>query len=223
MPPLSTPLGGRRRHDCHQCGCGSHPWRRWRAGQLQYFGGRLVENDGVDGVWLAESRTTDLTGDAEFLPEWSGGGIYGYATLINVPEGTAVGYDAIAIADHVAADASGSDMHYKPGDIRPNFGDSALDTAAIVSVNGAAITVDFLGDYPSEATQRVQALNATMMASEIYNDYVTDPDIGAETDWLLTFPTTGISYQWHRADRAFQPAVDRRVGLRARRAKRAGS
>lgn len=145
--------------------------------------------DGVDGVWLAESRTTDLTGDAEFLPEWSGGGLYGYATLINVPEGTAVGYDAIAIADHVAADASGSDMHYKPGDIRPNFGDSALDTAAIVSVNGAAITVDFLGDYPSEATQRVQALNATMMASEIYNDYVTDPDIGAETDWLLTFPT----------------------------------
>ena len=145
--------------------------------------------DGVDGVWLAESRTTDLTGDAEFLPEWSGGGLYGYATLINVPEGTAVGYDAIAIADHVAADASGSDMHYKPGDIRPNFGDSALDTAAIVSVNGAAITVEFLGDYPSEATQRVQALNATMMASEIYNDYVTDPDIGAETDWLLTFPT----------------------------------
>ena len=145
--------------------------------------------DGVDGVWLAESRTTDLTGDAEFLSDWSGGGLYGYATLINVPEGTAVGYDAIAIADHVAADASGSDMHYQPGDIRPNFGDSALDTAAIVSVNGAAITVDFLGDYPSEATQRVQALNATMMASEIYNDYVTDPDIGAQTDWLLTFPT----------------------------------
>ena len=145
--------------------------------------------DGVDGVWLAESRTTELTGDAEFLPDWSGGGLYGYATLINVPEGTAVGYDAIAIADHVAVGASGSDMHYAPGDIRPNFGDNALDTAAIVSVNGAAITLDFFGDYPSDATQRVQALNATIMASEIYNDYVTDPDIGAETDWLLTFPT----------------------------------
>ena len=145
--------------------------------------------DGLDGVWLAESRTTELTGDAEFLPDWSGGGLYGYATLINVPEGTAVGYDAIAIADHVAVGASGSDMHYAPGDIRPNFSDSALDTAAIVSVNGAAITLDFFGDYPSDATQRVQALNATIMASEIYNDYVTDPDIGAETDWLLTFPT----------------------------------
>ena len=28
-----------------------------------------------------------------------------------------------------------------------------------------------------------------MMAAEIYNDYVTDPTIGAKTDWILTFPT----------------------------------
>ena len=27
------------------------------------------------------------------------------------------------------------------------------------------------------------------MASEIYNDYVTDPLIAAKTDWLLNFPT----------------------------------
>jgi len=144
---------------------------------------------GVDGVWLGESRTSDLTGDAEFLSAWSGGGLYGYATVINVPEGAAAGYDAVAIADHVAAGASGSDMHYAPGDIRPNFGDGALDTAAIVSINGVAVTVDFDGDYPSESTERIQALNATMMAAEIYNDYVTDPTIGAKTDWILTFPT----------------------------------
>ena len=144
---------------------------------------------GVDGVWLGESRTTDLTGDAEFLADWDGGGLYGYATVINVPQGTAFGYDAVAIADHVSATASGSDMHYKPGDIRPNFGDSALDTAAIVSINGVAVTLDFDGDYPVEATERVQALNATLMASEIHNDYVTDPAIAAATDWLLTFPT----------------------------------
>ena len=145
--------------------------------------------DGEDGVWLAQSRTTVLTGDAEFLPAWAGGGLYGYATVINVPEGTAFGYDAVAIADHVAAGASGSDMHYKPGDIRPNFGDDALDTSAIVSIDGEALTLDFDGDYPTESTERVQALNATLMASEIYNDYVTDPLIAAKTDWLLNFPT----------------------------------
>ena len=146
-------------------------------------------SDGVDGLWLGESRTTDLTGDAEFLESWSGGGLYGYATVINVPNGNAIGYDAVAIADHVAAGASGSDMHYKPGDIRPNFGDSAMDTSAIVSINGEAITVDFDGDYPSESVERVQALNASILATELYNDYVTDPLVGAGTDWLLTFPT----------------------------------
>ena len=103
--------------------------------------------------------------------------------------GAAFGYDAVAVADHVATGATGSDMHYQPGDIRPNFGDSALDTAAIISVDGAAVTLDFDGDYPAESTERVQALNATIMSSEIYNDYVTDSTIGATTDWLLTFPT----------------------------------
>ena len=144
---------------------------------------------GVDGVWLAESKTTDLTGDSEFLAAWDGGGLYGYATVINVPQGASFGYDAIAIADHVGAGATGSDMHYQPGDVRPNFGDEALDTSAIVSVNGAAVTLDFNGDYPAEATERVQALNSLIMASEVYNDYVTDPAIAATTDWLMTFPT----------------------------------
>jgi len=146
---------------------------------------------GVDGVWLGESKNaaTGSTGNSEFLANWSGGGLYGYASVINVEQGATFGYDAIAISDHVAAGATGSDMHYEPGDIRPNFADTALDTAAIVSVNGAAVTMDFAGDYPDETTQKVQALNALIMASEVYNDYVTDADIGATTDWLMTFPT----------------------------------
>ncbi|GIR70787.1 MAG: hypothetical protein CM15mP74_20380 [Halieaceae bacterium] len=144
---------------------------------------------GVDGVWLAESKTTNLTGESEFLTNWEGGGLYGYATVINVPEGTSFGYDALAIADHVAMGATGSAMHYEPGDIRPSLGDTALDTAAIIRVGGAAVSMDFDGDYALEATERIQALNATIMATEIYNDYVTDPDIAASTDWIMTFPT----------------------------------
>ena len=144
---------------------------------------------GVDGIWLAESKTTNLTGESEFLANWEGGGLYGYATVINVPEGTSFGYDALAIADHVAMGATGSAMHYEPGDIRPSLGDTALDTAAIIRVGGAAVSMDFDGDYALEATERIQALNATIMATEIYNDYVTDPDIAASTDWIMTFPT----------------------------------
>jgi hypothetical protein len=142
-----------------------------------------------NGVWTAESKTTSLTGDSEFLANWAGGGLYGFATVINVPQGAAFGYDAIAIADHVAAGATGSDMHYLPGDIRPNFTDPAMDTAAIVSVNGKAVTLDFAGDYPSSAVERIQAMNALIMKTEVHNDYVTDPAIAATTDWLLNFPT----------------------------------
>jgi hypothetical protein len=144
---------------------------------------------GVDGIWLAESKTAPLTGDSEFLANWAGGGLYGYATVINVPQGASFGYDAVAVSDHVAAGATGSDMHYQPGDIRPNFTDSALDMTAVVSVNGAATEVDFSGDYDGDAVSRLQALNATIMASEVYNDYVTDTAIAATTDWLMTFPT----------------------------------
>ena len=122
------------------------------------------------------------------LANWSGGGLYGYATVINVPQGAAFSYDAIAIADHVADGASGYAMHYEPGTIYPNFTDSTMDTAAIVSLNGQAVTLDFSSDYPSAGVERIQALNATIMATEIYNDYVTDKDLFATTDWLLTFP-----------------------------------
>jgi len=144
---------------------------------------------GVDGVWLAESKVKPSTGNSEFLANWAGGGLYGYASVINVNQGATFGYDAVAITDHVAAGATGSDMHYQPGDIRPNFTDSALDTKSIVSVNGDAVTLDFSGDYDGGPVDRVQALNATIMASEVYNDYVTDADIGATTDWLMMFPT----------------------------------
>jgi len=144
---------------------------------------------GVDGVWFAESKTTDLTGDAEFLANWAGGGLYGYATVINVPDGAAFGFDAIAIADHVAAGATGSDLHYYPSDVRPNVADPAMDTAAIFSANGASVTLDFDGDYSSELIERTQAFNAMIMATEVYNDYVTDSAIAARTDWVMTFPT----------------------------------
>ena len=73
-------------------------------------------------------------------------------------------------------DATGSAMHYEPGDINPNFTNSAFDTSAIVNNAGAATTVDFTagGSYAAGVAQ-VQALNATMMAVAVHNDYVTDP------------------------------------------------
>lgn len=145
--------------------------------------------DGTAGVWLAEAAQNEV-GSSEFLASWAGGGLYGYASVVNVANGTSFGYDAIAIADHVGANATGSAMHYEPGDIDPNFTDAAFDTSAIVNNGGTATTVTFTADgtYAAGVAQ-VQALNSTMMALAVHNDYVTDPGLSASTDWLLTFPT----------------------------------
>ena len=148
------------------------------------------------GLWFDESEGADGTGDSEFNALWNGGGLYGYATVINVPQGAAFGYDAVAIADHVGAGgvagagADGSDMHYPPGDIFPNFADSAFDTTAIITEDGSSTEITFTA-Y-SAAVDRLQALNATIMHDQVMNDYVTDEDIAATTDWLFTFPTKGL-------------------------------
>ena len=114
-----------------------------------------TDSDGDAGTWLAEA-TADDVGSSEFLADWAGGGLYGYASVVNVDMGTSFGYDAIAIADHVAAGATGSAMHYEPGDIDPNFTDAAFDNAAIVNNAGVATTVEFTdGTYPA-AVSRVR-------------------------------------------------------------------
>lgn len=146
-------------------------------------------SDGTAGQWLSEA-TAGTVGTSEMMTAWAGGGLYGYASVVNVDAGTSFGYDAIAIADHVGAGATGSAMHYEPGDIDPAFTDTAFDTSAIVNSGGVATTVAFTaGGTYSAAVARVQALNATMMATAVHNDYVTDSGLAATTDWLLTFPT----------------------------------
>lgn len=148
-----------------------------------------TDSAGKAGKWLEEA-TAGTVGTSEFLASWAGGGLYGYASVVNVANGTSFGYDAIAIADHVGANATGSAMHYEPGDIDPNFTDTAFDTSAIVNNGGTATTVAFTPtvNYAAGVAQ-VQALNATMMALAVHNDYVTDPGLSASTDWLFTFPT----------------------------------
>ena len=146
--------------------------------------------DDVEGAWREEADDDVTQATAEFLDDWAGGGLYGYARVLNVAEGSAFGYDALAIDSHVADGATGSAMHYRPGSIYPNFGDDAMDTQATVNVDGTAVTLDFAGDYAAgDAVDRVQALNSMIMATAIHNDFVTDADINAETDWIMTFPT----------------------------------
>ena len=148
------------------------------------FGGATLTR----GQWNADAQNGNK-GTSEFTAAWNGGGLYGYATIINVPDGSAIGYDAVAIDDLVDADGNGitgAAMHYASATQDPRFTDAAIDNESIVVVNGVSSTLSFAA---YGGVDGLQALNSTIMATSVQNDYVTDSTIGAETDWVLTFPT----------------------------------
>jgi hypothetical protein len=122
---------------------------------------QLVTNWGDGGAWAGEAGAAGV-GTTHFNASWNGGGLYGVATVINVPKGTAFGYDAVAIKELVAAGSAGSVLHYAPSKEGPDFGDAAL---------GA--------DNVSELFR----------VGSVRNDFVVDADINGLTDWVVTMPT----------------------------------
>jgi len=146
---------------------------------------------GTEGAWYAEASAelvgTDAggasVGTTDFAATWSGGGLYGTGTVINVAEGTAFGYDAKAIEDLVEAGSTGSVLHYPPGDTRPDFNDEAMADTALVNVDGIQTT------YTRDLGINHGPVSAVFMTASIANEYVVDADINGLTDWVINFPT----------------------------------
>jgi len=125
----------------------------------------------IVGGWIADPTFG-------FQADWNGGGLYGYGQVVNVAEGTAFGFDAVAIADMAGDATSGAAMHYAPGNIQPNFDDAAI--------TNDVMTEGFTGTV---AGPEVLAVAALFQTTQLENDYVIDPDINALTDWVVTSPT----------------------------------
>lgn len=108
------------------------------------------------------------------------GGLIGSGAVINVGQGTYFPYRATAldgftsrvlVAPHVAA--------FDP------LGEAGDAAGATATVGVGATTVQ--AAYPAD--RRIDAVSAALTANEIHNDYLHDAAIGANSDWLMTFPT----------------------------------
>lgn len=155
-----------------------------------------------EGQWVEDvgSSATNVA-TSEFQATWNGGGLYGIGTIINVAEGTSFGEDAVAIAqlmtpnlvagtDNVAAGSPANDGgagHYAPGSTKPDFNDTSVNDTALVSSNagggGQVMTFD------GAAAAKFRTVSSLLMVDEVMNDYVIDPALSAQTDWVLTMPT----------------------------------
>ncbi|MCP8899371.1 hypothetical protein [Gilvimarinus xylanilyticus] len=135
---------------------------------------------------LDGSDTTTVV-DAAYMDAIAGG-LYGYGTIINVPEGTAATYSATALDDVYSGTGSELDLkfpnHQQPGSTLPNLGQAHANA---VILNGSTAT-----DWTSSASNELagwEAVSAALMHAEIINDYVMEPTLAAGTDWVVTMPT----------------------------------
>lgn len=132
-----------------------------------------------------------------------GNDLYGSASVVNVGEGTFFAYAADALADFtdVAIDRGTSQER------APSF-DFAHSSA---STQGGAIAhvADDTGatralDYANPAS----AVSAVYMAESIANEYLVATGLGANTDWVVSFPTRSHHVDALYTDAAIAPFVE---------------
>ncbi|MFK7955829.1 MAG: hypothetical protein AB8B96_07020 [Lysobacterales bacterium] len=158
------------------------------------------------GIWNA---TGDRGADTDVrTPE---GGLFGSASIINVLNGTQVGFNADAIAafyDPNPADIGAPlTLHALPGSEEPTL--RQANTAATsgsnfivqstVFDNGRIVTSDWDANLlvespPGSGTLvpnagRINAVSAIYMHNNIYNEYAIDSVLNGATEWVMTFPT----------------------------------
>ncbi len=151
----------------------------------------LTTFNGSTVAWSDHGSTGVPAGCELIINDWSDNGIYdtadeadpngglvGSATLLNVLEGTAVGYDAMAL-EHFW---QGPGQHTEPGSLSPSLGHAFPQSLRMV--NGTAVATD----WPSGA----QAVSATLMQHKLYNEYDYTAILSGQSEWVITFPTKNL-------------------------------
>jgi hypothetical protein len=160
--------------------------------------------------WAADGGATNVD-----LPT---GGLFGAAQIIDPANGTLHAYNAEAIEGFYSNTAAPGRLHSAPGSILPNLEDAetggGLIDTYVFSQNGASIVAEQFpagvrstslivqhspidannygyglttGGTPRAAS--VDAVSTLFTHDSIYNEYVTEPAIGASSEWVITFPT----------------------------------
>ena len=124
------------------------------------------------------------------------GGLYGSASIVDVAVGTLFAYDATALtgfSDLVTVDDLTDDA--QPSLDQAHSSESPATARAYLPVEGiGTIALDFANG--------VDAVSAVLMSRSIANEFLTDPALGANTDWVLTFPTKRFYVDDNRYPRA---------------------
>jgi hypothetical protein len=135
----------------------------------------------VDGVPPGCSSVNDSVASAGVVPPT--GGLFGEADIVNVGEGTLFAYTADALDGF-----SATGLYTPPSNLNP----SLQDANSAEAVNGVARAYVFTNGgqlVTADYAFGIDAVSAVYMSDAIYNTYIVSPGLGANTDWIVTFPT----------------------------------
>lgn len=154
------------------------------------------------GAWAIDA--TDEFLDDTTTPVAEKGGLYGYATVLNVADGTAFGADAVAIES--LTDDLTWNLHAAPGNTQPSL------------AQGQATSTVFDGQNAVDSVfvDGIDAVSSLFMVDTMAHDFVVDPALNASTDWVITMPTkrfyveTGanpFTATWSEESKACEPVA----------------
>ena len=166
---------------------------RTREGQIQMFElGEIMPDSPLAAAIVHVQGNGPNTGASACTPAAIGnnavqhltpprGGLFGTASIINVGEGTFFAYNADALADF-------SQLVLFSGSASPldllavaNSSPDGRANASLWSSAGEMMTLNYANG--------IDAVSAVYTADAISNDYLVDASLGANTDWIVTFPT----------------------------------
>ncbi len=132
-------------------------------------------NPALAGYWI-QNPLRDM--------EAPSGGLFGGAAIIDVANGAMYSYDAKAIngfSNTVLVPGKGP-LHQVPGSILPSLNSGDQHRATVFMDNGTLLN-------STSFVRSVDAISFLFMHDQIMNEYITDANIGAGTEWVITFPT----------------------------------
>lgn len=137
-----------------------------------------LEKSWAAGTWKAIDANAGVTA--------ASGGLYGLSYLLNVEDAAAFGFEPTAVDGFWPADAftaiGGWAEHQRPGTELPSL--AQADSFAIIK-DGTGATNHTVVEFNSG----IEAVSGILMTDRVMNDVIVDADVGAQTDWVVTFPT----------------------------------
>lgn len=148
---------------------------------------------------LAEAWSTGTGGwaiNAQANIDAPRGGLYGGAIIVDVAKGTLQSYEADAIEGFYTNAAQPGFLHRSPSDSRPDLGDAdngmGRIAVGLVAEDGSFITQQVPARQRAlsrTAPYSFDAISLVYLHAMIYNEFVTEPTLGAASEWVVTFPT----------------------------------